>query len=582
MCDAVSCPKCEIPATADSLASQQEFCEPAAPCACEVFYLFSSPLPLPPLESLRPLDFKSDVLQISEAFQDAQRITHPALPPISVGVATADSLTRTLTLATGSMGLVLHISAHSVWLPAAEQQPQRIGLVLEDSMHKPHVVPRDKLEELLGGRNGRGLQNISLLFLSSCWSEELAQVFIECGCRHVIAVRTPVLDTVAQKFSTKFYLELAMEEPLLSAFEKARDSLLMESDPAVQRQAKNFVFFGQRGADAVKLSSGYHGSVKIGMTPVTLFAPTSRQMRDFETAEVFLTCTPHAEGILGRAPELCSALHEFVRPRGSRVAIVHGPSGVGKSALGIKLAEFASAPGRPFSCGALGPIRIRSSSVEDLASQIEEEIRGRAENHLRDPSSASLPVPCDSFCSASPSDVSSAASPSSASRVCRGLREMQRFRPRSRLVLIVLDDELGVASGRKDFREFLSEVMERIDFLRLLICSREPVYGQFGSLRTRNILLQGLPPMDAVRLFLLRVHRRLSPVDLSSGGMYSALPEEDAPGPFEEQCARVCRQGCLQQLQGHPGKICALSAQVVPDGASLHELNVETLAEPCT
>merc|ERR1712232_152974 len=153
---------------------------------------------------------------------------------------------------------------------------------------------------------------------------------------------------------------------------------------------------------------------------------------------------------------------------------------------------------------------------------------------------------------------------------------MGRFHQRSRLMLVALDDEVGAVSGSKDVRRSLGELLERADFLRLLICSREPIYDHLGSMQMRNFLLEGLPSIDAARLFLLRIHRRLSPVDLTPpGSRYSTLPAANDNDELEKTCIHVCQQAWFQRLHGNPGQICALSSRVVPNGESLYKLDME-------
>jgi len=134
-----------------------------------------------------------DVTTEVEGLSQALRV--PDTPvQLEVSVATADSLTKLLTLARSRSGLVLHLSAHTV------QRNGDIGLVLESASGSPHVIWREQLEELLC-MSEQGLQNISLLFLSTCHSEPLAQIFVECGCPHVVAIRGKVNDTAATRFS---------------------------------------------------------------------------------------------------------------------------------------------------------------------------------------------------------------------------------------------------------------------------------------------------------------------------------------------------------------------------------------------
>ena len=228
--------------------------------------MYASPLDHP------PIDVISEVEVLSHAVTESS-----ARVQLNVGVATAGSPTKLLTLARSRQGLVLHFSAHAV-----RDSSGNIGLVLENASGHSHVLWREDLEELLGIRE-QALRNVSLLFLSTCFSEQLAEVFVECGCRHVVAVRggERVNDTVARRFSQQFYFSLAVNQSLLDAWEGARRALRIDPDKSLAAQAEHFVLFGQHGAEQATLSA---------LCGVEAQRPSDAgfQLRDFEDVDDFL------------------------------------------------------------------------------------------------------------------------------------------------------------------------------------------------------------------------------------------------------------------------------------------------------
>jgi len=534
--------------------------------------LYASPLGYP------AIGVDTEMEMLSQAIEESRG---PNSIRLSAGAATADSLTKLLTLSRVRRGVVVHLSAHATHAEGSED-----GLVLEDSRGNgaPHILSRDTLEEVLGVAE-QGLSGISLLFLSACKSEELAQVFVECGCRHVIATRHNVLDAAARQFSQNFYCSLLAGEPLLSAWEGARRALLMNPNPEFAKHVNSFLLFGQHGADRATLevlcgcatSDGSIADVNEGpgccLPGASSRARPEAHISGFEDASVLQDALsllpPRVEDFAGRAADLKKILDVL---RGRRACCLHGPEGIGKSALCVELARFSFAPGRLFSYSVLHvqvgetldeAVAALEQAVDVLASHLGlpllnlphgthsnfSSLSTRSSASSRPTSAASSAYSASSFgfspCMAAapgaasspqhsifaPSeDVASSCAMSdlgevsyfcpaeraeARGRVLRSLQQLERRRKDAR-ILLVFDDEAGVATGPagEELRHLFTELLDSTHRLRLLVASRRPVHASFGANKVVNVPLFGLDDQSAARLFLQRIHRPLTEEDL--------------------------------------------------------------------
>eukprot|EP00930_Biecheleria_cincta_P015462 TRINITY_DN12898_c0_g1_i2.p1 TRINITY_DN12898_c0_g1~~TRINITY_DN12898_c0_g1_i2.p1 ORF type:complete len:781 (-),score=112.28 TRINITY_DN12898_c0_g1_i2:151-2493(-) len=581
-----------------SCCSSERLCPSPPPCfglglrsrSQQVFCLYASPLDRPAINVRLEVETLRDALAESNS---------PV--KLKVGCCTASTLTKLLTLATARKGLILHLSAHAVMSDKGE-----LGLVLEDGRGASHVLWRQNLEEILGIRE-RGLRNVSLLFLSSCWSQELAQVFVECGCRHVVALRSKVHDTAATRFASHFYLSLGVGEPLLTAWEKARTMLRNDSDEALAREADSFVLFGQIGAEEAMLVDlcGEASTVEESNAEVS---PTLRELED---AACFLDqkVPPRQEHFLGRMQMVHEILHCYVGVNGRRACALYGPEGIGKSALAVEVAHFASAPGRAFSC-AVRVLRLQSSDLIGLASAFEDELESLAtqlEVQLRPSSGDSrqsfgssrhsfgssrelqlsarseesnpLPSPAGARqCQASESELELLLPVRQRLRL--GFQQIERCR-RGKRILFVIDDEVRAISDL-GVCTFLGELMESTYQLHILLCSREPFYNSLGPTKVVNMPLKGLSEADSAKLLLQRIHRRLEDRDFpnssscpDAGGSAAKLPR-NASSVIESTIKRLSGHPLLVCLAGHPGRIREASSLVCPGGPSLLDLAVRS------
>jgi hypothetical protein len=559
----------------------------------EVYFLYASPLSHP------PINYRAEVEAIQEAFADAQTGVK-----LHVGVATAESLSKILILSRMRKGLVLHLSAHGTW-----SEEKGIGLVLESAAGRPHVLWRKDLEEIIGINDAEAEQNgsLSLLFLSACWSQEMAQVFIECGCPHVVSLRTRVSDAAARRFAQRFYLSLAVGMKLRPAWEKARTGLCHDPDQTLAEQSDRFLLFGQQGADRATLDT-LCGSV-LGAKEFSI--------RQLEGAEAYLNLAipPRVVDFVGRLEEIHTVLSKLERHRGG---VVYGPEGIGKTALALELAHFASAPGRFFSCSSR-IVTLESDKVSHVVAMFEEALEKLEELHVpmrlwsgsamdssfgsRPPSSRCSNTTFDDSASFDehlmPLTTSDQEDVALLLHVRQRLRQgFQRFEKKRRgaRTLLIVDDQAGVIRSSSDLRQLLGELLDNTYRLHILVCSREPIYEPFGQTRADNVSLAGLGEQDSARLLLRRVHRLLLPTDFVSPenpGQASIIPADcieasptASPSPGGTGGSESAMDAAIRRLRGHallkglggnPGLIRAAGARVHDGGPTLAEIAASML-----
>lgn len=142
---------------------------------------------------------------------------------------------------------------------------------------------------------------------------------------------------------------------------------------------------------------------------------------------------------------------------------------------------------------------------------------------------------------------------------------------------MIFDDEAGAIAKSADARRMLGELLDSTHHLSVVVSSHEPVYASLGATKVVNMGLRGLGPHDTARLFFRRTHRPLRPGDLVRGG---SLVDSIAPEDAEESMRRLAAQTHpLRGLEGNPGAVRALSAQVTPALPSLFDLLDEAPAQ---
>ena len=92
----------------------------------------------------------------------------------------------------------------------------------QDETRDADKVSQDKLREILGSASNF---NPELVFVASCHSEPFAEIWLNAGAEHVIAIDKDqkVLDEICIEFTRIFYDKLTSSEKICDAFYSALD-----------------------------------------------------------------------------------------------------------------------------------------------------------------------------------------------------------------------------------------------------------------------------------------------------------------------------------------------------------------------
>eukprot|EP00752_Nemacystus_decipiens_P002493 g2344.t1 len=141
---------------------------------------------------------------------------------------------------------MLHYTGHgNTEFLAFESNQERLCGVMEPL----HVERLKNLFQAGGVRT-------DLVFISSCYSENCGQAFVEAGVRHVVAVKRDESVTAAQQFANQFYDALMSEHgryTVRHAFDIALNTVNASDNPNAPPQGDNFLLLPRDGDHDVQI-----------------------------------------------------------------------------------------------------------------------------------------------------------------------------------------------------------------------------------------------------------------------------------------------------------------------------------------
>lgn len=158
------------------------------------------------------------VQEEAEAIQSDLDRAEPQIPlHLEVEIVTPDRLAEVLKAK--QPPLIIHFAGHGEVLERDDA-----GVVLEDKVGLACPMSAGDLRDRLRTLRGAPCQ---LAVLNACHSQDFAQVLLDRGARHVVAVRSQdrILDKVARHFASEFYPLLMHGHSVSDAFESARDTV---------------------------------------------------------------------------------------------------------------------------------------------------------------------------------------------------------------------------------------------------------------------------------------------------------------------------------------------------------------------
>jgi len=395
--------------------------------------------------------------------------------------------------------------------------------------------------------DGRSAVNgtLKLVFVSSCDSRDIGEVFIQAGVAHVVCVRSEgrVLDESSAMFSYSFYHAALTGKTVQQAFEIARVRVSAEMR-IPDGEGDKFVLLesSQLHAETCPLWSG-------GDTPQALevdFANSSCRCSastqqfvfsdisvgkwvDVSPSNKFSKTLPAvSDSFVGREQEL-HMLAELVNTR--RLVTLRGPPGIGKSTLSIKLAHFL-ADRNVFPDG-VAFVRLRGvQSLEGMESAIKSSLfpEGGREKDM----------PLD-----------------------QALADMN--------VLLVMDNmEDPINANPSAIRDFLLQLLQNTPCLSFLMTARQAMGGGINEFDEKVVSLNRLSHYHAADLFIKKSPRAL---------LVSEIGDIDTSGVKATSSSileALVAHPLMAFLDGHPQAI-SLCAPLLQD-RSLSELTRAVLS----
>ncbi|RLN95106.1 hypothetical protein BBJ28_00000095 [Nothophytophthora sp. Chile5] len=536
------------------------------------------------LKPVPPLNIAHEQLHLNKIFQECQRAVHTMRV-----VATVDSLRKVL-----DRGVtVLHFSGHGgriagktkylvfedtqcsglahlvdaatlrnvlnsgTAIPAIEDtgtNVDSVALELLDENAPPLSdlgVPPRSISQVSSSRSidGRSTVNgtLKLVFVSSCDSKEIGEVFIQAGVAHVVCVRSEgkVLDETSAMFSYSFYHAALTGKTVQQAFEIAR--VRVSADMRIpDDEGDQFVLLesSQLHAETCPLwsSDEMPQAIEVNFAEKTCTCNASTQHYVFSDISVgkWVDVSPSnkfsktlpavSTSFVGREQEL-HMLAELVNTR--RFVTLRGPPGIGKSTLSIKLAHFL-ADRNAFPDG-VAFIRLRGvQSLEGMESAIKSALfpEGGREKDM----------PLD-----------------------QALSDLK--------VLLVLDNmEDPINANPSVIREFLLHLLQNTPLLSLLMTARQAMGGGMNEFDEKVVSLNRLSHFHAADLFIKKSPRAL---------LVSEIGDIDTSGANGKSMSASILEVLVSHplmafLDGHPQAI-SLCAPLLQD-RSLSELTRAVLS----
>jgi len=377
--------------------------------------------------------------------------------------------------------------------------------------------------------------SLRLVFVSSCHSQEVGQVFLRAGADHVIAVRreTSVLSDAACLFAKAFYRSYLCDNRVQDAFEHAKlqvsatssfdptQFILMSSSPKEQQQDKAF----------------------LGIPPGK-FVDLSRNPK-------FRDSLPSKPALcLGRNKDMHAILDLLST---SRLVTIRGPPGIGKTTVSKELLHYM-APRHLYKDGLIFVPLCDVQTIEGVVLSISHALRLPTPlptpDRSREPSRADSPMSITSTSTTGSLNSADHLSIRPEAMIAQIFRRVQDILEALKHleVLIYLDNaESPLTACPKNVRELLTRLLDENPKLHILVSSRNSIGGGIPGTPERVYTLKRLCATTSAELLCRSAPRRLR-------------LEEIQPQKNMDALTSLSQRRIIKILEGHPQAIVIASA----------------------
>jgi len=472
------------------------------------------------LKSMPILEYRKEIEEIvSNASNYHQAIKYKKC------VATIDNLQQCI----NEMPVALHFAGHGMKNTAfaADKVCDGDFLVFEDENGKAQYVSCQLLKKILRTYSNRQPE---FVFVSSCHSRLVGDVFKSAGARHVICVKRSekVLDEVAILFAQEFYKAyFSPNGTVCTAFEVARTNVKTKTAEHIDHSP-----FLNQGDEYTKFELLIGGEYSLPHNCSNPYPIPIGEPKDMNAPVTYSDIPSKVEYFVGRKVELHNLICLI---RNSRIVTIKGLAGIGKTSMAKFLAHFFMERGT-FNDGIIYISTIEVKSTDKFITQLYMDAKckdGIEKNRVE--------------------------------RILSALENKE--------VLLIIDNAEDLLNhDRFKFLSLIHTLLSKLPKLKTLITSRT----HLGSLPDLTEKVYNLLPLDSKNSVLLLERR--APRQISSGEIDELFHERIASERLNGSNPNFEEHRLMRLLAGHPQAISLAAASL--QGRTLKETYQELIPSP--
>jgi len=484
------------------------------------------------IKPMPTLEYQKEIDQIVQnAAESSQGIKYKKC------VATLDNFQHCM----NEMPLALHFTGHGIKNTAFGTDKVHEGdfLVFEDDNGKAQYVSCQVLKGIIKACP----KQPEFVFVSSCHSRLVGDVFKSAGAKHVICVKRSekIMDEVAILFAQEFYKAFFLPYgTVCSAFEVAKTKVMAKTAEHVDHTP-----FLAQGTEHMKFElliggeySAPHNCANLHPVPIGKPLCLSPPLE-------FHSIPSKVEHFVGRKCELYNVISLI---NDSRIVTIKGLPGIGKTSM-AKIVSHFFMERKTFSDGIIYISARGVESSDAFITQLHVAIK-------------------------SASDTVSVQTKDKLAQILAALQ--------SKHVLLIIDNaEDPLNKDKAQFVNLIHTILDQLPLMKILVTSRMHL-GSLSDLTEKVFNLAPLDPRSSVLLLEKRAPRLIKSSEIDEL-LLEESPNQSNPSaqalaqiPGEDYSLKLEEHGLMQLLAGHPQAISLAAALL--QGRRLKEIYQELMS----